>query len=235
VSEDHPLMMKCGKCGEMNRLPVVHCKRCGAKLDFEKAEKEMRNIGKPTIWDRIGGAVKLGVAMALAAVLLLAVWPNVYTCDVGEPVDARRYLLKTELLVEALNRGLPASQVLLEKEINARMRQILEAQPPRQGFTTVLEDVGVQIGADRAEAFIAMGKGPLTLTSRFYVEVDGGELSVVGAELGHLPLPGVLGRLYAKTQEGLLRQFRNESRILRNLDGARIAEREVELLVKLGK
>ena len=37
--EDQGLMIRCQQCGEMNRLPVVHCKKCGAKLDFEAAEK----------------------------------------------------------------------------------------------------------------------------------------------------------------------------------------------------
>ena len=46
--EENILMMRCTKCGEMNQLPVVHCKRCGARLDFETAEKHMIEAGKPT-------------------------------------------------------------------------------------------------------------------------------------------------------------------------------------------
>ena len=42
--EDNVLMMRCTQCGEMNRLPVVHCKKCGARLDFETAEQRMKDI-----------------------------------------------------------------------------------------------------------------------------------------------------------------------------------------------
>ena len=55
---------------------------------------------------------------------------------------------------------------------------------------------------------------------------------VTGARAGHLPLPGVLGRLYGAVRSGLLRQLRNESRILRNLDGISIDDQSVEVLVK---
>jgi hypothetical protein len=47
------LMMRCTQCGEMNQLPVVHCKKCGAKLDFEKAEKQMLQAGEPTLQDPV--------------------------------------------------------------------------------------------------------------------------------------------------------------------------------------
>ena len=52
---------------------------------------------------------------------------------------------------------------------------------------------------------------------------------------GHLPLPGILGRLYAATQGGLFRQMKNESRILRNLDGVVVNAGSIDLLTKAGK
>ena len=57
-------------------------------------------------------------------------------------------------------------------------------------------------------------------------------LVVTGAKAGHLPLPGILGRLYAQTQAGLFRQFKSESRIVRHLDGASINDESIELLIK---
>ena len=47
--EDNVLMMRCTKCGEMNRLPVVHCKKCGARLDFETAEQRMKDASGPSV------------------------------------------------------------------------------------------------------------------------------------------------------------------------------------------
>ena len=38
---ENGLIMRCAKCGETNRLPAVHCRKCGAKLDFETAEQRL--------------------------------------------------------------------------------------------------------------------------------------------------------------------------------------------------
>ena len=58
------LMMRCTQCGEMNRLPVVHCKKCGARLDFETAERQMIESAQPTLQDRIRNGGKLALALA---------------------------------------------------------------------------------------------------------------------------------------------------------------------------
>ena len=76
---------------------------------------------------------------------------------------------------------------------------------------------------------------PFTLTARFVAKPKDSDLVVVGATAGHLPLPSFLGRIYAGTQSGLLRQMKNEFRILRNLDGASVKDGSIEVLVKLGK
>jgi hypothetical protein len=87
----------------------------------------------------------------------------------------------------------------------------------------------------RAEVFVATGRGPLTLTAHFRAKrVQGSRLVVTGARAGHLPLPGILGRLYAGTQTGLFRQLKNESRIVRNLDGASVNQGSIEVLIQVG-
>ena len=227
------LMMRCTKCGEMNQLPVVHCKKCGAKLDFETAEKQMMHVGEPTLQDRLRQAAKLAAGAALLLVILLIIWPGRMTRTTGEELDAKRYRMKGELLIEALNRGLPASQVIEEVEINAHLRELLAAQPAG-GRGPRIEDLGVRFFPGRAELFVATARGPLTLTAHFRARVQGSKLVVTGARAGHLPLPGILGRLYAGTQAGLFRQLKNESRIVRHLDGAVVNQGSLEVLVKGG-
>ncbi len=230
---ENVLMMRCTKCGEMNQLPVVHCKRCGAKLDFETAEKHMQEASQPTLQQQLRAAARLAVMLILLVVLLLLIWPAKMTRTYGEEIDAKRYRLKGELLINALNQGLPASQVVEEKEINAFMREMLAAQPKATGFFAAsLEDIGARFFPGRAEVYVAIGRGPFTFTGTFYAKVKDSELVVTGAKAGHLPLPGILGKLYANTQAGLFRQFKNESRIVRHLDGASINDGSIELLVK---
>jgi hypothetical protein len=226
------LMMRCVHCGEMNRLPVVHCRKCGAKLDFEAAEQRILNEGGMSLAERLRMVVKLGVAAGLAVTVLLAIWPGRMARTTGEAIDARRYRVKTELLIDSLNRGMPASQVVTEAEINAHLRELLAAQPPGSRWAGRLEDIGVRFIGSRAEAFVAVGRGPFTLTGHLVARVQGQRLVVVRARAGHLPLPGILGRLYAYTQSGLLRQLNNESRILRNLDGVSVRDTEAEILIR---
>ena len=233
--EDNVLLMRCTKCGEMNQLPVVHCKKCGARLDFETAEKHMIEAGGPTVKDQLHAAAKLAVAAVLALIVLLLIWPGTMTRTTGEELDAKRYRLKGELLVAALNQGMPASQVIAEAEINAHLRDLVAMQPKgRGGLSATLEVMGARFFKDRAEVFVAVRRGPLTLTAHFYAKPQGSKLVVTGAKAGHLPLPGILGRLYAATQTGLFRQMKNESRIVRNLDGAAVNDGSIELLVKSG-
>ena len=233
--EDNVLMMRCTKCGEMNRLPVVHCKRCGARLDFEAAEEKMKTAGEPTLQDRVRGVAKAGVGAALLLVILLIIWPGKMARDVGDEMDAKRYRMKGEILLDALNRGMPAQQTIEEKDVNAHLRELVAAQPPRRGMAGRLEDAGARFVPGRAEVFVAVGRGPLTLTAHFRARADGNKLVVTGAKAGHLPLPGILGRLYASTQGGLFRQMKNESRILRHLDGVVVNAGSIDLLTKAGK
>ncbi|HPC57965.1 MAG TPA: hypothetical protein PK689_03085, partial [Kiritimatiellia bacterium] len=193
--EDQGLMIRCQQCGEMNRLPVVHCKKCGAKLDFEAAEKRMLQAGAPTAADCLRNVLRLAVALGLAAIVLLAIWPGRMTRTVGDDLDARRYRMKGELLIAALNNDMPASQVITEAEINAHFRELVAAQPVT-GKGARLEDIGVRLIGGRAEAFVSVRRGPFTLTSHFIARPKGNRLVVTGARAGHLPLPGVLGRLY---------------------------------------
>ena len=164
--EENVLMMRCTKCGEMNQLPVVHCKRCGARLDFETAEKHMIEAGKTTLQEQLRVVAKLAAAAGLVLILALILWPGRMTRTMGEEIDAKRYRMKGELLIEALNRGLPASQVIEEAEINAHLRELVAAQPkPRGGLAASLQDVGARFFAGRAEVFVSIGRGPLTLTA----------------------------------------------------------------------
>ena len=58
---------------------------------------------------------------------------------------------------------------------------------------------------------------------------------VTGAKAGHLPLPGLLGRLYAGSIGGVFRQMQNESRILRNLDKVAVRDGSIELVTASGE
>ena len=105
-------------------------------------------------------------------------------------------------------------------------------QEAKGGMAAQLEDTGVVFGENRAEWLVLVRRGVLRFSVVYEAKAQGAELVLTGAKLGHLPLPGALGRLYAKTQERLFRPFGREARILANLDSLVIRDGEIELLVR---
>ncbi len=233
---ENGLMMRCAKCGEPNKLPAVHCKRCGAKLDFEAAERNLLRSGRGFSAGGCRNGVRLALIVALLGVLLLLVWPGQMPRTTGEELDAKRYRMNCELMIDAMNRGEPdILRTIAEKEINAHLAEVVAGQPAAQGgMAPVVKDLAARFTAGQAEVFIAVRRGPFTLTGQFQARPEGSTLAVVGARAGHLPLPGALGRLYAQTVRGVFRQMGNESRILRNLESVQVRDGEIELKVRSG-
>lgn len=228
------LIMNCTQCGEPNQLPAVHCKRCGAKLDFETAEQRMKVLSSrpPVNW--VAWGIRWGVAALLLLVLFLTIWPGGMTRLTGEAIDARRYIMKRELLTVALEQRDPASQKITEEEINAFLEGIVKGQEragsERKG--PELKDMGVRFFEGRAELFLSVNRGPFTFTAKIYAKPDTDHFTVTGATVGHLPLPGFLGRIYASTKNNIFRQFKDEARILRHLSGLLVQDQAVELMTR---
>lgn len=230
---DDAMVLVCKQCGEKNRLPCVHCRKCGAKLDFDAAETRIkegpqRGKGGRTGWRTV-------VLVAFVVVLGLALWPSdIGGRDVGSGVDAKRWEMKRALLLDALDRGFPASQTVTEAELNAWLAKLPGMQEDKGGMAARLEDTAVAFGENRAEWLVLVRRGVLRFSVVYEAKAQGAELVLTGAKLGHLPLPGALGRLYAKTQGRLFRPFGREARILGNLDSLVIRDGEMEVLTRAG-
>ena len=93
-SGDNPMVLVCGKCGEENRMPAVHCRKCGAKLDFDSAEGELRDeLAKAG--RRRGAVLRSVLLLAFVAVLGLSVWPSdLDRRATGAAIDAKRWEMK---------------------------------------------------------------------------------------------------------------------------------------------
>lgn len=224
----------CKRCGEKNTLPRLHCRKCGAKLDFEAAEGEL--LGElARARSRRGTVLRSLLLLAFAAVLGLAVWPSgLERRETGAPVDAKRWEMKRALLLDALDRGFPAAQTVTEAELNAWLSRVVAAaaEEDRGGMSAQLLDTAVSFGENRACWLVLVRRGPVKFSVVYEAKADGAALALTGAKLGHLPLPGPLGRLYAKTQGKLFRPFGKEERILRNLDSLVIRDGEIEVLTR---
>lgn len=228
------MTLVCKQCGEANTLPRLHCRKCGAKLDFEAAEGEL--LGELARAGRRRGALlRTLLLLAFAAALGLAVWPSgLERRATGAEVDAKRWEMKRALLLDALDRGFPAAQTVTEAELNAWLTRVVAAaaEEDRGGMSAQLLDTAVSFGENRARWLVLVRRGPVRFSVVYEAKADGAGLALTGAKLGHLPLPGALGRLYAKTQGRLFRPFGKEARILRNLDSLVVRDGEIEVLTR---
>ena len=93
---ENAMVLVCRKCGEKNRLPCVHCRKCGAKLDFDAAEeklKEEERSGK-----RGTSGWRTVVLLLFVVVLGLSLWPSdIGKRTVGNELDAKRWEMKRGL------------------------------------------------------------------------------------------------------------------------------------------
>ena len=228
---DNPMVLVCKKCGEPNRLPCVHCRKCGAKLDFGKAEEELKKESRGR--GNAGRTVRSLVLLAFVAILALALWPSgLERRTTGAPIDAKRAEMKRELLKVALEQGMPAAQTFTEEEINAWLAQLPGMQPEKSGMAAQLLDTAVCFDTNRAQWLVLVKRGPFRFSAVYTAKADGNRLALTEARLGHLALPGALGRLYARTQKGLFAPFAKEAYILGNLESLEIREGEMELLTR---
>ncbi|MBR3583008.1 MAG: zinc ribbon domain-containing protein [Kiritimatiellae bacterium] len=228
---DNPMILVCKKCGEKNRLPCVHCRKCGAKLDFDAAEATLQEAARGR--GSAGRTVRSLVLLALVAVLALALWPSgLPRRTTGAPVDAKRAEMKRDLMADALERGFPSAQTFTEAELNAWLAKLPAAQEERGGMAAQLLDTAVEFGENRAQWLVLVKRGPFRISVVFEAKADGAHLVPTGARMGHLPLPGAVGRLYIRSQGRLFRPFAKEGRILGHLESLVIRDGEIELLTR---
>lgn len=236
---ENMLDIRCPQCGEINRLPCVHCKRCGSKLDFDGAEQQMKawatSSPAGSLRRRI---VRTGLLGVVLLIFVLALWPaDLPRRKLGEPLDGKRFHMKMELLTDALNHSKPASQIVTEEEMNAWLAEVVRNQPTTEGAKAQLMDSAVCFEVNRAQWLLLVKRGPMRFSAIYSAKANGSKLVLTGAKVGHLPLPGVLGSLYAATQDRIFRSpaCRPYGRILRNLDGLEVRDGEMELLTRSGE
>ncbi|NLB65031.1 MAG: hypothetical protein GX803_00980 [Lentisphaerae bacterium] len=225
------LMIRCQQCGASNRLPTIHCKHCGARLDYEKAEKSILKGKSASTPAGLRNTLRGFLILALVAVGLLLIWPQPWEVTTGTELDARRYRMKVEILLAALEREAPEVQTITEAELNGYLQEQLRSQAPTGRSKAHVENLGVAVKGNRLVAYQTIAWGPLTLTSAFTFKSTGETLQLIAAQTGHLPLPGILGQFYANGRSSLVRQFQKEHLILQHLNGILLEDGSLEVLV----
>lgn len=223
--------IRCGRCGTVNQLPALHCRKCGAPVDYGKSERELLASGKKSAGEIAALAIRFGVAFLLLAAVGLILWPTRPTLERGgEEIDARRYHLKGELLIDALNRGVARTETIAEGDMNEFFARRVKDSGEGGAMAARFQGAGVAFDEGRGMAWLEVARGPFRLSNEFHFRIsEGNRIRVTGVKVGHFPLPGLAGRTYAALKSNLFRPFPNEGRILRNLAAAELHEGEMTL------
>lgn len=210
----------CRKCGTANSIPALHCKQCGAPLDYAESEQRLIASARPRL--PIGRWIRSLVLLLFLVVIALAIWPSDLPRDTtGQRIDATRYTMMGHILLDALDRNASTNLPIAERDVNAFFKYHVTSPASDSPFAAQLKDAGVRFDTDTGAVWLLVKHGPLTLSTQIdFAPAPDGTLHVTSAKAGHLPLPGPLGRLYASLRAPLLQKFPNESRILRHISSA---------------
>lgn len=213
----------CRKCGTVNAIPALHCKSCGAPLDYDESEQRLVASARPRL--HVGRWIRNLVLLLFLVTLALALWPADLPRDTsGQRIDATRYSMMGQILLDAIDRNASTNLPIAERDVNAFFKFNVTSPASDSPFSAQLKDAGVRFDTGTGAIWLLVGHGPLSLSTQIdFAPAPDGTLHVTGAKAGHLPLPGPLGRFYASLRAPLLQKFPNESRILRHLSSATLA------------
>lgn len=223
--------IRCGQCGETSPLTSLYCRKCGAKLDYEEAERVAVRRGRrggAKRWRRRIGAL---VFWALFAALVLLLWPAGLERETGDAMDAKRYRMKVELLLDSLDRGQPGAQDIAEREVNSWLARQLAKKSVEEGG---IKEAAVKFEAGKATGFfLAERWGFLRFSVTYTARVEeGGRLALSGLRVGHLPLPAALAERVAVGPKALSEAFAREARVLENAEAVVLEAGTLSVLTK---
>lgn len=221
--------IRCGQCGELNPLTSLHCRKCGAELDFKAAERvALKRMGRrKTRWRLRIGAL---VFWSLFAALVLLLWPAGLERETGDAMDARRYRMKVELLLDSLDRGQPGAQDIAERDVNSWLARQLAKKSVEEGG---IKEAAVKFEEGKATGWLLVERwGFLRLSATYTARVEEGRLALSGLRVGHLPLPAALAERVAVGPKALSEAFAREARVLENAEAVVLEAGTLSVLTK---
>ena len=219
----------CKQCGATNRLGVLFCTQCGAKLDLteknvqrsvkKERKREHREdrgmVGMVSQWIRwLVFAIVLGSMIAL-------VMPAGQIGEMGETQDAERLSQKIEMLRIAILDAQAQQLLVFEKEVNAYLQQAVQGQRAPGGFSYQLKEIRVDLEPDQIKVGFGGNLGPLPLTCTVkgtgQTGPQGWRFVPASVSIGHLPLPKVFRARVQKQLAGVFGGMVEEQQILKRL------------------
>jgi hypothetical protein len=191
------MKINCHQCGATNDFGRVFCIKCGAKLDFETAERKVhtqrRTEKRGALWRLIRGFFLLGLLAAIGLIL----WPITPTGATGTPEQAAQFRAKILQLESAIAEERAASAEFSEAEVNAHLAQIVRyaqsQNPTQEVWELKLEGIHVALQPDQFVFLMTASRSPLMLSYEMVGSPVAGskpmQLKISKVRWGHLPIP----------------------------------------------
>ena len=226
-------MPLCLQCGSENTLGHVFCFRCGKKLEMaEPTAADLIGKKRPRVASSLAGFVML-VVTVLAIGTGIGLWPE------GDPLGRAPSKTGAKRVLLALSgMRLPESaetvgRAFRESDINAYLNQLCAEELGVSGLS-------VELTPDRIRLRMRQDDKPwnilwITFHSTFTHDlvlkpVEGGRVEVVGAKIGHLPLPPAFAESTAQRFRDLFEGER-EMLVLKRVQEIELKDRAIALVV----
>lgn len=215
----------------------IFCTQCGAKLDVEAgARKDLSQARARRFRSLAIRFLLLDVLIFVVVVAVLALWPAAGSLD---SPDAKHFA-RAKARIQALDRGLRATESFNEMEINAVIaerfgKRLKKANSSIDVFLkpeSVKVVVRSEIGPWNLGAF-SLGPFPFTYTVRGQPEHRDGAFAFkpeAGA-VGHLPLFGSLKNMAVDSLAELLEGRENVRAFLDRIEGFNLMDGAVDVVM----
>ena len=223
----------CLQCGADNTLGRVFCFRCGKKLEMAEPTAADLMIKKRTnVSSSLAGFVLL-VAAVLAIGTGMRLWPE------GDPLGLAPSKTGAKRVSLAL-RGMHLSEgaetvgrAFRESDINAYLNQLRVEELGVSGLSVELTPGRIRLRMrqdDQPWNILWMTFHPTFTRDLVLKPVDGGRVEVVGARIGHLPLPAAFAESTAQRFRDLFEGER-EMLVLKRVQEIELKDRAIALVV----
>lgn len=202
----------CNQCGTANRLGVIFCKQCGAKLDMESTQQQLKERKEHFNWDdfkhyfgifrRILGLLLLvAVVLVLVGLFLPAPMPAKPVLEPAEKSElAGRF---NRMLAECAGqaKGFEKEHAFTQQELTYLGNQLLgldKTDNKEVGFALAPEEFSMILLSSQHVKMVlrsrAMKKASIysTLVGRFIERTDGYHFVPTSAKIGKVSMVGPL-------------------------------------------
>lgn len=242
----------CNECGTKNRLGAIFCRECGAKLDMEATDQQLREReGKFTFNDfkryfRIFQQVLALGLLALAVLVLIGLFlPAPMQPAPNFPERERKMITGRFSRVMAESRG-NVREYKKEHEFSEQEVAMLanwlcgleESDPEDVGYALSPQELSVRLLGTQYVRLVLRSKAfkkvniYSTMIGRFVEREDGYRFVPVSGKIGKVGMPGPLKRIVIDRFKPLFLEVEQLSMLSESLESVQVFEGQIVVSVK---